>query len=275
MYWWWWRWWSWYRFVFLFFCFRLSAISTLLDNKNLSLYFQEILWRYDLVTRNNRLNFVLGSDKECQKLEARILAVFVTFLVVTVCYSRLSRLKSAKVYANICYCIIVYVCMLRGLKRPLERLLAGLLETDDRSRWSYDAFFREALALTSQPPVCVFCLPTASIDRLYISSLNITWVLQCVITCRLWLLWCAHISQIYVFVTFIFLHFYICNFVHYFVCVFSLAAYSLLLLYCLVSLYVSLNAWDCLRRTSLIWPVVHQVKSYAYVKLNKMNGATK
>jgi len=72
--------------------------------------------------------------------------------------------------------IVRYVC--RGLKRPLERLLAGLLETDDRNRWSYDAFFRESLALTSRPPVYVFCLSTSSIDRLYITSPNITSVLN-------------------------------------------------------------------------------------------------
>ena len=62
----------------------------------------------------------------------------------------------------------------RGLKRPLERLLAGLLETDDHSRWSYEAFFREALAVTAHPPVHVFALSTASLDRLYISSPSIT-----------------------------------------------------------------------------------------------------
>jgi len=64
------------------------------------------------------------------------------------------------------------------LKKPLERLLAGLLETDDRSRWSYEAFFNESMAVTSQPPFYAFCLSTASIDRLYITSSNLTSVIS-------------------------------------------------------------------------------------------------
>jgi len=76
-------------------------------------------------------------------------------------------------------CIYAVECMhCRGLKRPLERLLAGLLETNDRNRWSYEAFFNESLTLTAQPPIYVFCLSTASIDRLYVTSTNITSVLR-------------------------------------------------------------------------------------------------
>ena len=67
--------------------------------------------------------------------------------------------------------------MCRGLKRPLERVLAGLLETDDRNRWSYEAFFKESRALTSRPPIYVFSLSMASIDRLYVASPHVTWVI--------------------------------------------------------------------------------------------------
>jgi len=77
---------------------------------------------------------------------------------------------------NVIVCVWnVDVC--RGLKKPLERLLSGLLETDDRNRWSYEAFFNESLALTSRSPIYVFSLSMASLDRLYVTSPHVTSVL--------------------------------------------------------------------------------------------------
>ena len=89
-------------------------------------------------------------------------------------------LKSENTYNTFTRTLVAVLATLvcRGLKRPLERLLAGLLETDDRNRWSYDAFFNESLALTSRPPVYVFCLSSARIERLYVTSPKITSVLS-------------------------------------------------------------------------------------------------